>query len=112
MSALEESHTALAPSSLLAFLPESAFSSPLNVSLYTPTTIPAPIFTSCFNLVRDNMKAMYQRSSMGWNDQRKKDEMADPAMRFLVLDEDGEVKGFVSFMITNQHGSDVIYWCI
>lgn len=78
---LVETHNALAPSEIQSFLPPL----PSSVRLYTPTTIPGRTFERVFGLVRDNMAAMYRRSSMGWSAARKREEMRHPAMRFLVL---------------------------
>lgn len=80
----------------------------------------------------------YKRSDIGWSAAKKKKEMKHPAMRYLVLrmrpgvggngnedpeeneeqgwededaegEENGEVIGFLSFMVTEEEGEEVIY---
>ncbi|KAF8242874.1 hypothetical protein K440DRAFT_564014 [Wilcoxina mikolae CBS 423.85] len=120
-------HNSLPLSSLHQFLPPSSLE---DVTLYTSSTLPAGVFSQVFELVRGNMMEMYKRSSMGWSARKKREEMGHPAMRYLVLmdkkgenegeggegedgweDEDGEVKvkGFASFMVTEEEGVEVIY---
>ena len=70
MSALVQTHNFLPPSSLSQFLPPIPEGS--RIELYTSSTIPTDVFSRCFNLVSSNMKAMYQRSSMGWHAGGKK----------------------------------------
>jgi len=55
---------------------------------------------------------MYKRSSMGWSAAKKREEMLHPAMRYLVFREDEQVKGFTSFMVTEEEGVEVIYWFV
>jgi hypothetical protein len=66
------------------------------------------------------MKAMYERSTLGWSDPDKTEEMKLPDMRFLVLYAEekeqgegsglGELVGFTSFMVTEEGGEQVVYW--
>lgn len=94
-------------------------------------------------LTRLGKISRYKRSEIGWSAAKKKREMKNPAMRFLVLrmrpevrelvgsgdegdgeegkeeqdweDEDteekeaGKVTGFLSFMVTEEEGEEVIY---
>lgn len=49
---------------------------------------------------------------MGWSAAKKREEMLHPAMRYLVFKEDEQVKGFTSFMVTEEEGVEVIYWFV
>jgi hypothetical protein len=86
-ASLVTTHNSLPASSLPQFLPSPLFILPTNLTtaLYTSKTIPATTFTACFDLVSDNMKPMYRRSSLRWSSPHKKKEMRHPAMRYLVL---------------------------
>ncbi|KAL0640513.1 N alpha-acetyl-transferase [Maublancomyces gigas] len=144
---LIESHNALPLSAVRsAYLrPVSCLNNETHtVTLETPSSVSSATFTTCFELIRDNMRDMYKRSEIGWSAAKKKKEMKHPAMRFLLLrirpgvkklesrgegegeegegrgeqdweDEDteeveaGKVAGFLSFMVTEEEGEEVIY---
>ena len=104
-------HNALPLTSLHPFLP--LVSEDVPITLYTSVTLPPARLTACFDLVRTNMRAMYRRSEMGWNSKDKREEMEDADMRYLILSGSGpgdEVEGFLSFMVTEEEGEEVIYW--
>jgi len=122
-------HNALLLPSLLPFLP--VVPPDLSITLHTSATIPQETLTACFNLVRSNMLPMYQRSEMGWNDQRKRAEMENRDMRYLIFsrqregtgggerereeggsNDEGVIDGFLSFMVTKEAGDEVIYWYV
>ncbi|KAF4549623.1 Acetyltransferase (GNAT)-like protein 1 [Elsinoe fawcettii] len=75
---------------------------------------------ACLALVEETSAADYAASSMGWHRGRKRREMRDRDMRFMILrtDNGGSVDtkevsktfaGFLSFMITYEDGIPVIY---
>lgn len=125
MASLIETHNALPLAHLAPLLPPTL----LRTQLYTSASIPPRLFTECFNLVRDNMMEMYKRT-VGWKAGDKRKEMKHPAMRYLLAlgdsngvadgneweDEDDEgacsVLAYVSFMVTEEEGDEVVYWCV
>ena len=72
---------------------------------------------SCFKLVEHTSSLDYQNSSVGWSAAKKRQEMADPDMKYLLLTtSDGpnstaayRVGGFLSFMLTREDELPVIY---
>ncbi|KZF26239.1 hypothetical protein L228DRAFT_264660 [Xylona heveae TC161] len=55
------------------------------ISLVDSTSISHADFVACFELIRSTSAAMYKMSDRGWSARRKKAEMADPDMRFLLV---------------------------
>jgi N-alpha-acetyltransferase 40 len=80
----------------------------------------------CLDLVESSVADHYRASETGWSRARKTKEMRHPAMKFLLLlsspcqdvkagtGEEGakgdvEFRGFLSFMITEEDGYEVVY---
>jgi hypothetical protein len=92
------------------------------MSVYDPTTIPTEIFEQCFNLFERNMKEMYplsrvmggnrryKKSSFGWSVRFKKNEMKEPATRYIVLSSNHKVQGFVTWQICLEEDDITVYW--
>ena len=70
-------------------------------------------FESCFNLIKSTSRHDYESSSWGWHPSRKKREMKEDVMRYLLVNpavtdtSPGtpgacEVEGFLSFMLTHD----------
>ena len=72
---------------------------------------------ACFKLVEQTSSLDYKSSSVGWSAAKKRQEMADPDMKYLLLTtSDGvsftpayRVHGFLSFMLTREDELPVIY---
>ncbi|OAL53405.1 acyl-CoA N-acyltransferase [Pyrenochaeta sp. DS3sAY3a] len=73
---------------------------------------------ACIGLVEKTAGHDYRASSIGWNPRKKKEEMTDPEMMYLleIKPENcdiGKVIGFISFMFTNDDpphlDRDVVY---
>ena len=58
----------------------------LDVTLhwYTAATLPAELKTAVFDLTKANMHDIYVEAGWGWNDAKKRAELADDAGRFIV----------------------------
>ena len=95
-----------------------------NLSLETPSTLPNNAFRACFDLIASTSSADYEASSKGWSPAKKRREMRLPDLRYVLLqqkaekedesgvciyDQDQEVQGFMSFMLTYEDGYEVIY---
>ena len=53
---------------------------------------------ACFALLEANMRAHYEASDWGWDEQEKRGDLSSPGARFLVAeDASGAVAGFVHF---------------
>lgn len=55
--------------------------------------------TQVFNLVKDNMKSLYEASDWGWNEGEKRKEMMEERARYLLVTESGktDIVGMVHF---------------
>jgi ribosomal protein S18 acetylase RimI-like enzyme len=72
---------------------------------------------ACFRLIEATSGHDYKASSMGWKPKKKKEEMKDKAMMYLLVKEGdsaaGKVLGFISFMFTFDdppHDSDEVVY--
>ena len=64
-----------------------------------------PVIKECFELVKENLKQMYEET-IGWNDDSKLKEMQNPNMHFFVVnDEKSNLLAFCSF--TEEYGTEV-----
>ena len=63
----------------------------------------------CFNLISTTSKADYEPSSFGWHPRRKRREMLEEEMRYLLLRPtgSGQIEGFLSFMMTHDSSPSV-----
>lgn len=93
---------------------------PTDVTLLfeTASSISSADFEACFGLIRDTSSAAYKASSRGWSPRKKKAEMKEDDMRFLLLRKSvpddsspgaGAVVAFLSFMITVEDELPVAY---
>ncbi|RPA83500.1 hypothetical protein BJ508DRAFT_360473 [Ascobolus immersus RN42] len=80
-------------------------------TLETSTTLDDETLQTCFQLVKDGCKDMYDRSEMRWSNSKKKEEMRMKGMNFLVLrdSETTEFAGFLSMLVTVEEGEELIY---
>eukprot|EP00943_MAST-04B_sp_MAST-4B-sp1_P001295 g1295.t1 len=63
-----------------------------------------------FDVLKDNMKQMYDKSGWGWSDRKKMNEHTDPSARFLVARNiQGEVIGFTQFRFLIEKNYEVLY---
>lgn len=63
-----------------------------------------------FDLTKHNMQLLYEKSSWGWNDKKKKDEMTEDKAWYLMA-KDGSGKGvaFSHFRFDLEEGDEVLY---
>lgn len=71
---------------------------------------------ACFNLIEQTSGDAYRASGFGWHPERKKREMKEEDMRYLLVTSKDESSsailptiGFLSFMLTYEEGHAVIY---
>jgi N-alpha-acetyltransferase 40 len=95
----------------------------LQLTLTVWTAMPAPLREACVGLIELTSGSHYQASEKGWSRSRKLKEMRHPAMKYLLLlpltlslteaqEEAGDldqIAGFLSFMITEEDGHEVVY---
>jgi N-alpha-acetyltransferase 40 len=95
----------------------------LQLTLASCTEMPASLHEACVALIELTSGSHYQASEKGWSKPRKLREMRHPAMKYMLLlpsplpltegeDETGDpdhIVGFLSFMITEEDGFEVIY---
>jgi len=63
-----------------------------------------------FKLLRDNMKAMYQKAEWGWNEANKKTELFEDVAWYLIArQEDGTPVAFAHFRFDMDFDDDVLY---
>ncbi|PNS21781.1 hypothetical protein CAC42_379 [Sphaceloma murrayae] len=85
-------------------------------------TLSEPELDACVALVKETSGEDYSNSSLGWHQQRKRTEMNDKDMKFLVVRSQAPAPstddtphggdpfgGFASFMLTHEDGLPVIY---
>lgn len=69
--------------------------------------------TSCMTLVEKTSGEAYKSSSFGWHPTRKRKEMEDKDMRYIVVYPENSstnaMAGFLSFMFTHEDGQPVVY---
>ena len=68
----------------------------------------------CLALVEGTSRQDYEASSIGWHPQRKRREMLDKDMRYVIVRRAGSdfnlpIEGFISFMFTYEAGKPVVY---
>ncbi|RAK86748.1 GNAT family acetyltransferase Nat4 [Aspergillus costaricaensis CBS 115574] len=86
-------------------------------SIHSAASIPTTDLNACFDLIEETSSEAYRNSSTGWSPSKKKKEMKLPDMKYLVVrreeltpsDGEGDVVGFMSFMITYEDGKEVVY---
>lgn len=111
----------------------------LHLSLTTWMEMPSSLREACISLVETTSRMHYHASEMGWSRAKKRKEMQHPAMKYLLLvppcrdlrpgvlgggegevnrvergkDEGArivdQIEGFLSFMITEEDGCEVVY---
>ena len=95
------------------------------LDIYTAKSIPDADFEACFGLIELTSSNAYDGSSVGWSPLKKRKEMKLPDMRYLIAREgsrtvnpnlngssaptQGQILGFLSFMVTYEDGKEVIY---
>ncbi|KIV77767.1 hypothetical protein PV11_09548 [Exophiala sideris] len=63
----------------------------------------------CLKLIEQTSAEDYKSSEIKWSTSKKRKEMKLPDMKYFILTKDGQVVGFVSFMITYEDGYEVLY---
>lgn len=90
---------------------QSSVKSPMvnaKLSLKASADLTADESSSCFNLIESTSRRDYEASaSFGWHPKRKKREMKESEMRYLLVrpsseNTDSAVSGFLSFMLTHD----------
>ena len=85
----------------------------------TWASLSKPVRQRIFNMLRDSLKEMYDKSSMKWTDKQKLAEMAEQDMIYVVLMENERTDSLVawaSFKICREPRLDdtefweVLYW--
>ena len=63
------------------------------------------------DLLIRNMKTLYEKSSWGWNEKNKKDEMLDESAWYLLAKnaDNGEICGFSHFRYDMDYDDEVLY---
>ncbi|OJK03872.1 hypothetical protein ASPACDRAFT_57238 [Aspergillus aculeatus ATCC 16872] len=102
------------------------------ITIHTAATLPGTLFTQCFQLIETTSADAYRASSIGWSPTKKRKEMRLPDIKYLILrratpksreadagspdatspeneQEDEELLGFLSFMVTYEDGFEVVY---
>lgn len=63
-----------------------------------------------FNLTKHNMQLLYENSTWGWNDKKKKDEMTEDKAWYLISRvESGKAVAFSHFRFDLEEGDEVLY---
>lgn len=84
--------------------------------LYFAKDLHAALLHQCFTLIETTSRHDYEPSSFGWHPRRKKREMQEPEMRYLLLNEKAfsnphdagnKFGGFLSFMFTHDSNPSV-----
>ncbi|KAK9479286.1 hypothetical protein V1514DRAFT_33861 [Lipomyces japonicus] len=65
--------------------------------------------TFCYDLVKSNLKKMYSQSTVGWSSRKKKAEMKEFGLLYILLRHHSNLQGFISFMITIEEDELVVY---
>ena len=81
-----------------------------NISLKSAATLSEGEQQACFNLIKVTSKEHYEGSSWGWHPKRKRKEMQEEEMRYLLVRQPGTekgVEGFLSFMLTHDSSPSV-----
>lgn len=82
----------------------------LNLEIHTPSSIPRHDLDQCFSLVCDNLKSCYENSSWGWHPDQKREELAEPDTRYLIVrDTTDTMRGFLSFQMIAEEDVAIIY---
>jgi len=84
----------------------------LNVQLACKkiTSMSAEEVEECFKMVKDNMHALYEQSSWGWNEKGKMEEMTDDNVRYLMCyDDNGNMIAMCHFRFDTDEDVEVLY---
>ncbi|OUC41206.1 acetyltransferase, GNAT family [Trichinella nativa] len=82
----------------------------LKFEIFTRSDLPEKLFIEMFNLLESNMKCLYERSSWGWDREKKVEEMNNKACRYIVvINEVGSVVGFCHFRFDMERGRTALY---
>lgn len=92
-------------------LRSAEISQDLALDFYSSAHLGDGLRNACLALIEHTSSDAYRQSSIGWNPVDKLEELADPAMRFLILRDvaSSSLAGFASFMICCEDGLDTIY---
>ncbi|KNE71276.1 hypothetical protein AMAG_15517 [Allomyces macrogynus ATCC 38327] len=90
-----------------------------SLEYYPSSTLSTALRAACFDLVKTNMKALYDATD-GWNDKAKRRELAKPTMRYLIVRNQGleNVAAFAMFDFSIEEAEEddawvpVLYWCV
>ncbi|KAK4084549.1 uncharacterized protein Triagg1_1029 [Trichoderma aggressivum f. europaeum] len=65
-------------------------------------------FRTCFGIIETTSGVDYKNSSVGWHPAMKRKEMKSPDLRYILVKDDGAVKGFTSLMPTFENHEPVL----
>jgi ribosomal protein S18 acetylase RimI-like enzyme len=98
-------------------------SSTFNISLVAADWLAPGEYNAAFNLIEETSRADYESSTFGWHPRRKRKEMLEPEMKYLLVrrkgteptierskdcgDLDTSVLGFLSFMVDHDSSPSV-----
>jgi N-alpha-acetyltransferase 40 len=85
----------------------------IDITFTTSSELAPEDLTACFNLIATTSQSHYEESSFGWNPRRKKREMKEDEMRYLLVHSpppeandsagiESQISGFLSFMLTHD----------
>jgi ribosomal protein S18 acetylase RimI-like enzyme len=92
-----------------------------SLEIHTASSMPKPAFDCCLDLIELTSSAAYKHSAVGWSRMKKRKEMKLLDMRYILVcredqlkgkekhEDDSNVEGFLSFMVTYENGIEVIY---
>ncbi|XP_054710819.1 N-alpha-acetyltransferase 40-like [Uloborus diversus] len=72
--------------------------------------IESSTFNEIFNLLKNNMQVLYEKSDWGWDETQKMEELQDENARFLLAkDCDGKLVGFSHFRFDIEEHQPILY---
>ncbi len=71
--------------------------------------VPSELVDWMLSCVRDALQPMYTSSSMGWNEETKRNELTASAQQFIIAKINGANAGFVSYMYDLENREAVLY---
>lgn len=81
----------------------------LVIDYYSVTDLPNELHEWTFNLVKSNLRDMYEKSNGGWNEEEKRKEMLTPQARYLIarsVSDPKDYKGFLLFQMVQEETMD------